>query len=77
VFTAWFELGVPIHFCLFSGFTDLAISREVSRKPFMLKGWARTQGSLCGMCGVKRDIGAGHSPNTSAAARLYRVTLDP
>ena len=75
--TARFELGVSIQFCLFSGFTGHAMSREVSRKPLMLKGRARTQGSLCGICGVNSDIGAGHSPKTSVVARPYPVTLDP
>jgi hypothetical protein len=77
VLTVRFKLGVSIQFRLFSGFTGHAMSREVSRKPFMLKGRARTQDSLCGICGVKSDIGAGHSPNISVVARPYRVTLDP
>jgi hypothetical protein len=77
VLTARFELGVSVQFLIFSGFTGHTMSREVSWKVFMLKGRARNQGSLCGICGVKSDIGAGHSPRTSVVAGPNRVTLDP
>jgi hypothetical protein len=69
VLTARFELGVSIQFVLFSVFMGYAMSREVSSKSFMPKGRARTQGSLCGICGVKRDTGADHSPYTSVVSR--------